>query len=180
MFKCLMYLFGYVHVCVWLIYKVMIMCICENSLFVYRYECVSLRVLYANVYVVFRHRCAFVKRSCVCVTLCIGLVWWGGKWIDGRKWLQTYIINFSWKGRVFGDCKVSFLFPLGTHYSEWMDVKPRLEGLSLRSGLKLWLNTTRTTALWIVRHCLPYVPLPLSLSSSLLLVREQQKGDCLV
>ena len=57
------------------IYKVMIMCICENSLFVYRYECVSLRVLYANVYVVFRHRCAFVKRSCVCVTLCIGLVW---------------------------------------------------------------------------------------------------------
>ena len=35
MFKCLMYLFGYVHVCVWLIYKVMIMCICENSLFVW-------------------------------------------------------------------------------------------------------------------------------------------------
>ena len=40
-----------------------------------------------------------------------------------------------------------------------MDVKPRLEGLSLRSGLKLWLNTTRSTTLWIVRHCSPYVPL---------------------
>ena len=99
----------------------MIMCICENSLFVYRYECVSLRVLYANVYVVFRHRCAFVKRSCVCVTLCIGLVWWGGKWIDGRKWLQTYIINFSWKGRVFGDCIVSFFSPWAhITVSEWM------------------------------------------------------------
>ena len=156
---------------------------------VYLYECVDFEALYtcAGVYVVFRHTCVFVIVCgvfcvCVCVLwMCVtvrrGLVWWGGKCIDSRKWLQTHILNFSWKGRVFGDCKVSFLFPLGTHYSEWMDVKPRLEGLSLRSGLKLWLNTTRSTTLWIVRHCSPYVPLLLcclleSNKKALVLCRE--------
>ena len=59
-------------------------------------------------------------------------------------------------------------------------MKPRLEGLSLLSGLKLWLSTTRTTTLWIVMHFSSSIPLPLSFSSSLLLVRVQQRGTCLM